>query len=222
MGSRKAEIWIVRRDGTELRKLVDGATARWSPDDQKLLFMRESQTDPKQDRGIFVVNRDGTEQRRIGPGRWPDWSADGTQIAFSLSDEPGGGVRPRSRVYVAQADGSERREVGEEDCPSWSPDGKKVACCHRDPAFPLPQIRVVDLETGHQTFLGYGWRQANWSPDGKSLVANGVLGRRKTGMFKLSAEKLGRAEPLLPDLAGAESPCHSPDGKYLVFAVNNE
>jgi Tol biopolymer transport system component len=218
--TRKAEVWIVGRDGTEPRKLVDGATPRWSPDGKKLLFMRENPADAKQDRGIFVVNRDGTGERRIGPGRWPDWSPDGQQIAFSLSDEPGTGARTGSRVYVAKPDGSDRREIAEGDCPSWSPDGKKLACCHRDPAFPLPLIRVVELETGREAFVGYGRWRANWSPDGKSLVANGVLGRSKVGMVKLSAEKPGKPEAILPDFPTAESPCYSPDGKYLVFVVN--
>jgi regulation of enolase protein 1 (concanavalin A-like superfamily) len=215
-----AECWIARRDGTQLTKLAVGATPRWSPDGKRLLFMRETDTLPPEQRGIFVIDRDGTGERRIGEGRWPDWSPDGQAIAFSLGGRrgPWGGPRIMARVWTARADGTHRREIADGDCPSFSPDGRMIACCQQDPALPAPVIRVVDLGTERQTIIGYGWFRANWSADGRRLVANGFTSPETTGMVTLSAEGPRRgAQNLLPEFERATSPCYSSDGKALVF-----
>ena len=86
-----AECWIVSRDGSGPKKLAVGATPRWSPAGDRLLFMREDQGDPNKDAGVFLVERDGTGERRLCAGRWPDWSSDGERIAFSRGGRPGGG-----------------------------------------------------------------------------------------------------------------------------------
>ncbi len=215
-----AEVWIVRRDGTELRKLTTGATPRWSPDGKRLLFMREKTMRPGAKLGIFVIDRDGKNERFVCPGRWPDWAPDGKQIAFSRDsrDVPSGGVKSMSRVYVAKPDGSDAKVIADGDGPSWSPDGKKIACCYRDPGGRAPAIRIVDLEAGSQQIIGYGWYRANWSPDGKRVVANGYTFQGQ-GMVELSVLSPSRPEPLFAKYRQPASPCYSADGKYVVFVA---
>jgi hypothetical protein len=202
-----SEIFVVRGAGKGLRRLTGGATPRWSPDSKRLLFMREGRGDPEKERGVFVINADGTGERRIGPGRWPDWSPDGSRIAFSMGGPDGGGARAGAKIYLANLDGSDRRVLCEGDCPSWSPDGRRIACCRVDPARPEPEIRLVDVATGREVSVGNGWYRADWSPDGKSVVCNGLIGRDR-GMVRISVVDPRRPpEPLLAGGTRGVSPC---------------
>jgi len=223
-----SECWVVRKDGTEPREVCKGATPRWSPDGKQLIFMREERADlgrpGGRDLGVFVINIDGSDERWICEGRWPDWSPDGKRIAYSVGGLSQGGARQLSRIYVANADGSDAREVAIGDTPTWSPDGKQLACCYNDPAMPAPMVRIVDADDpGTQRLLGFGFIRANWSADGKTLYANGVVGQNafgqaQTGMVKISLEKRANLTPVFEKTFG-QSPCPSPDGKSVVFCT---
>jgi Tol biopolymer transport system component len=210
-----AESWIARRDGRDLTRLADGATPRWSPDGRRLLFARQRVNDPRREEGIFMIDKDGSNEQRIGEGRWPDWSPDGKEIVFSLGGEQRGGARIGATIYISKLDGSGRREITKGDCPSWSPDGKKIAFCFSAARRP-PVIRVHDLQTEKEEILGIGWFRANWMADGKSLVANGLIGR-KQGMVRLSLDTPGEPAELGTEFDEPRSPCPSWDGKRIVF-----
>jgi Tol biopolymer transport system component len=210
-----AESWIARRDGRDLTRLAYGATPRWSPDGKRLLFVRERVNNPKWEEGIFQIERDGTNEKRIGEGRWPDWSPDGKEIVFSVGGEQTGGARIGATTCIAKADGSDRREIVHGDCPSWSPDGRKIAFCYREPERP-PLIRVYDLQIKKEETLGIGWFRANWMPDSKSVVANGVLDQR-IGMLRFSLDTPGLPSALITVYEEPHSPCCSWDGKQLVY-----
>jgi Tol biopolymer transport system component len=219
-GNAHAECWVVKTDGTGLRKLADGATPRWSPDGRRLLFMRDRRPqDQGGDTSVYVINADGTGEKRLFDGRWPDWSPDGKKIAFSIGGrKTPSGSQPGTRTRVANADGSDVKEVAVGDCPSWSPDGKKVACRMNDPAFGSPLIRLVeldDLDAG-QVILGPRFFRANWSADGKSVYTNGPGGPSRA--VRMPAETGGRPEPIPGDVM-TRDPCPSPDGKRLVFCT---
>jgi Tol biopolymer transport system component len=181
--------------------------------------MRDEINDPAAPPGLFVINRDGTGERRIGEGRRADWSPDGKSIVFATGGRrgPWGGSRILSRVYIARADGTGREEIADGDAPTWSPDGKRIACIQQDPAYEAPVIRVIDLETGRQRLLGFGWFRANWSSDSRSVVCNCFVDEGKDGMGRYSAEEPGRPEPLLPEEKNGLAPCYSRDGKVIVF-----
>ncbi len=210
-----SECWVARNDGRDLKRLAIGATPRWSSDGKRLLFMRDEANDPKREPGIFLIDRDGTGERRIGKGRWPDWSPDGKQIAFSLGGQPGPGLRTGATICIARADGSGRRMIAEGDCPGWSPDGKKIAHCYKEPERP-PLLYVHDLGTKKDVLLGIGWYRANWMPDGKSVVANGMVGD-KVCMVRLSLDATEKPEELATEFAEPFSPCCSGDGKQIIF-----
>jgi Tol biopolymer transport system component len=210
-----AESWVARSDGRDLTRLAQGATPRWSPDGNRLLFMRERVNNPKWDDGIFVINRDGSDERRIGEGRWPDWSPDGKEIVFSLGGAETGGARIGARIYIAKADGSARREITEGDCPSWSPDGKKIAFCFSAPEH-SPMIRVYDLQNKKEETLWIGWFRANWMADSKAVVANGVIAG-KIGMVRLALDAPGQPTELSTEYDDPSSPFCSSDGKQVVY-----
>jgi hypothetical protein len=210
-----SECWIARKDGRDLKRLAIGATPRWSPDGKRLMFMRDEANDPKRRSGVFLIDRDGTSERRITDGRWPDWSPDGKRIAFSLGGQPGPGLRVGATICIAKPDGTERRAIVAGDCPTWSPDGKKLVYCFRGPAAG-PVLVVYDLTTGKDQELGIGWFRANWMPDSKSVVANGLVGGRDC-MVRLSLDAPERPVKLATQFEDPFSPCCSGDGKQIIF-----
>ncbi len=211
----RAECWISRRDGRELKRLAFGATPRFSPDGKRLLIVREGVNDRTVPEGVYIIKRDGSGEKRIGPGRWPDWSPDGNEIVFSIGGQETGGARVGSTICIANSDGSDRRELTEGDCPSSSPDGKKIAYCHRTRGR-QPMIHVYDLSEFSDTPLGIGWYRANWMPDSKSVVANGLIGREQV-MVRMSLTIPRKAIEQSTDYEAPFSPSVSWDGKEIIF-----
>jgi Tol biopolymer transport system component len=211
----RAECWIARRDGRELKRLAFGATPRFSPDGKRLLFVREGVNDRTLPEGVYVVNRDGSGEKRIGPGRWPDWSPDGDAIVFSLGGQETGGARIGSKINIAKSDGSDRRELVEGDCPTWSPDGKKIAYCYRARGRE-PLINVYDLEENANATVGIGWYRANWMPDSKSAVANGLIDQAPV-MVRLFLTRPRKVIEQSTEYEAPFSPSVSWDGKEIIF-----
>jgi dipeptidyl aminopeptidase/acylaminoacyl peptidase len=210
-----AECWIARRDGSDLKRLVFGATPRFSPDGKRLLFMRQPVNDASREEGVYVINRDGSGEERIGPGRWPDWSPDGAEIVFSMGGQAIGGARIGATLWISKADGSDRRELVDGDCPSWSPDGRKIAYCYREQGRP-PMIRVFDLRENAEATLGIGWFRANWMPDSKTVVANGMNGRDQV-MVRLSLTIPRKVVEQSTEYEDPFSPTISADGQEILF-----
>ena len=72
------EIWIIKRDGTGLRKVGRGLNPDFSPDASKIVY-------EKPDSGIWIMNRDGSNDHCIVPdpdAKYPAWSPDGWRIGY--------------------------------------------------------------------------------------------------------------------------------------------
>jgi dipeptidyl aminopeptidase/acylaminoacyl peptidase len=120
VGDRGDEIYTVRPDGSELRRVAaaDNDLADWSPDSAAILFERGS--------SIWSMRRDGTDKRRLVEGGSASWSPDGTKLLFAR------GIATRegrsNGLFVADREGRNARlifrgaEVG-----ILSPDGTRVA-----------------------------------------------------------------------------------------------
>ncbi len=124
-----ADIWTVRRDGTEVRNLTASPAIEvemaWSPVRQQLAFVRQS------DAGIDVVtmNADGTNEHVLyeSPSHVFSmrWSPDGHQIAFVY-----GNPERNSDIVVLDVDTGVVHQLTDtpssELNPDWSPDGMSI------------------------------------------------------------------------------------------------
>jgi Tol biopolymer transport system component len=138
IGDKQEDIFIARRDGSEVRNLTDDApkdrSPRWSPDGRRLAFFS--------DRGgrweVWLIHADGTGLRQIthtsgNPVVNPIWSPDGARLAFSLNggtafiidvDKPWEAQTPMT-IPPGPLPGIRFIAWG------WSADGRKLAGFHR-------------------------------------------------------------------------------------------
>lgn len=108
--SGNLEIWVARRDGSQLQQLTflraqNTGTPRWSPDGRQIAFDSWS----KGASAIFIIDASGGAPRSLtsGPlGSWmPSWSPDGKWIYFSR------GVTSASQLWRMPANGGEPTQI---------------------------------------------------------------------------------------------------------------
>ena len=127
------DIWLMRPDGTERRRLTrDGSLNEypsWSPDGRTIAF--QSTRDGEFE--IYAMSSQGRRQRNLSrhPARdqWAAWSPDGRWIAF-MSTRDG-----NDDVFVMRPDGSgvmnlTRTPELEESHPAWAPSGELTFTRH--------------------------------------------------------------------------------------------
>jgi len=104
--------------------------ADWSPDGQKIVFMRRHVGTNLSSSEVYVLNLDGTEEVKLTDNedeeRAPTWSPNGTRIAYMCRH---GGAD--FEICVMNADGTGQAQLTDntvfDATPSWSPDGQKIA-----------------------------------------------------------------------------------------------
>jgi len=114
-----AELFVVRADGTGLRRLAATRTlewpAAWSPDGRKILFTR-AESEHVSD--VFVMNADGSHVRRLTATRSSvagAWSPDGSTIVFTKGRARG------SPLCLMRADGSHQRALMRSSTAAFDP-----------------------------------------------------------------------------------------------------
>ncbi len=137
----RAAIYVVRRDGTGLRKVVqvedhnEHSMPRWSHDGKRLAFSAEEIASGA--KKIFVVDVDGRHLEQIGANASPDWSPDDKQIAYRDNR-----LQNRGGIYVQNLDGKGRVRIADGHAPRWSRDGSRIAFTDGS------NLKVLDLVTG--------------------------------------------------------------------------
>lgn len=157
-----SEIYSVKSDGTDLRRLTNNDSADmypiFSPDGSRIVF--ESGRDAGEG-NIYVMGANGGNERRItshpASDRYPSWSPDGSKIAFS-SNRSG-----NYDIYIVEAGGGNERLLisrsGHDTYPAWSPDGSKIVFSGSGGLF---MVSAAD-GSGLIGLAGYG-EDPEWAP----------------------------------------------------------
>lgn len=126
VASNQNQVWVMNRDGSNPRRVVNGAgwDPSWSPDGSQILFAS--------DRGgsnqLWVVNLDGSGLHQVSHlpalrGR-SDWSPQNLIVTYS-------GEAWQREIFTLNLDGSNQRQVspsgGNSQGPGFSPDGQWIA-----------------------------------------------------------------------------------------------
>ena len=196
-----SRVCVLNADGTGLSCPLAGSQPKWSPQGDRLLFVREAPGGPV----IWLANRDGTGARPLGSGSQPTWSPDARQVAFSY--KPGGADWPS--VFIVRPDGGGPAIFASDgDYPSWSPDGSRLAFITRN-----GDLVVVELASGHIQILGSA-DSFRWSPAGTRMA---VL---RQGQLEL-VDVAGLTRPL-GEWRDVRSVAWSPDGLRLAVGRAND
>lgn len=120
----RAEIYVIRADGSELHRLTDDAleqtTPRWSPRGGLIAYVqaRDANADGRAETGegyeIWLTSEDGRSSRRVAVGFDPAWSPDGGRLAYitgGSSRGEGGAAKTPPALHVLDVDRQQDRRV---------------------------------------------------------------------------------------------------------------
>jgi TolB protein len=177
LASLKIDIYVVKADGTDLKKITgadrNAAGPAWSKDGKRILF-GASPVGSMDGREIFSVNADGTGLLQLthsGNNNSPSISPDGTRVVFNC----GGGRKPQ--ICAMNADGTNVAPLTNDTTlgffnPQWSPAGNTIAY-YVEKGDQHDQIWTMNADGSGQKLLtnnvGHNY-YPSWSPDGKLLI----------------------------------------------------
>jgi serine/threonine protein kinase len=227
------DIWIMRKDGSELSQLTKHRahdwTPRWSPDGKNILFhsLRNGNRD------LFVIPAGGGSivQLTQHPGEdiTGDWSPDGQLIGFD-SNRSG-----NMDIWIMPSVGGEPQQLTFNETRDffleWAPDGKQIVFSSNRTGsyelFLIPEGNLLNPDKRAEPMqLTRGeWMTLNsccWTMDGKTIYAYG-LGRyfnQRPNFWTVSLEN-GTAKPVLDLRDSIMEPLNSlvTDGERIYFPL---
>lgn len=157
-GGGRSSVYVMRRDGSALRRLGRGHLPRLSRDGRYLVYVRAGR--------IIVADLVRRTQSAIMLGTTPIWSPDGQRLAF-MRYEFDDDVVTSSVLWVVRRDGSEPRAVFRTAPlfgPEWSPDGRTIA------AASIRGLVLIDAATGAARVIDINVQAFAWSPDSRGVA----------------------------------------------------
>jgi len=236
--NRQAEIYAMRPDGSERRRLTNNSVhdtdPSWSPDGRQIVFVSMLDSTPGwpgRRPEIYVMNANGTGLRRlvqVSTAWHPRWSPDGQRISFEGLDT----IARRFRPYVVNSDGSNMQLVADAPRESfhleWSPDGTRfLFLSNRSPRNWWTMYTMRTDGTDEQQLSGNAQCGTNvglavWSPDGTRIAYS--CDGMGSGIFTMNTNgtdlQLVTSPPNGTGLDGG--PVWSPDGTQLAFTSTRD
>jgi dipeptidyl aminopeptidase/acylaminoacyl peptidase len=222
---RKSALWIMNADGSRNRYLVDGSSARWSPDGTRIAYLAPGEPKGTQ---IFVrwMDAEGatTQISRVdeSPGSIR-WSPDGRSIAFTMLVP----TRDRWKVKLPERPEGAKWTPGpriidrlnyRRDRVGFLKDGyRHVFVVPADGGTPR-QLTSGDYNHGGGRFSG----GIDWTRDGRAIVFSGLREEdaeyiwRESEIYEVSVSD-GTIKQLTHRRGPDGSPVVSPDGKFIAY-----
>lgn len=207
-------VWVVRTDGTQLRRLAAGREAAWSPDGLRVAF------ESGEGRLATVNAADGSDFRLVtaDTGEFvyaPSWSPDGRHVAVSSWVD-------NQLHLVRLSDGHTRRLTdtsGSNGCSSWFPDGSRIAFhSSRDGRAQLYVMAVGDGVASRMTNTQTHEFCPRVSPDGRRVAfqrrTSDVHERIDIWVMDVAS---GEESNITNHRANDRWASWSPDGAWLAF-----
>jgi Tol biopolymer transport system component len=246
-GRQAGDIYTVRADGTDLRRLTGGpeieSSPVWSPDGTRIAF----RTWYEGTVSISVMDAGGGDRRTLAETSSPAarcvpfgiaWSPDGTTLVYPVSSE----CDKQFDLFVVAADGSSpagRLLDGglTGNAPAWSPDGSRIALAGTEPSG-ATGIYVIDVPDGGALAGGLEarrispqrgdgeaitWATPRWSPDGTEVAAaagtiHSCVSATAGTLDAFVLKADGSGQRTIADAKAKEyNPTWSPDGRRLAF-----
>ena len=237
------ELFVMRSDGTQHRRLVDGNVRMfaWSRGGKKIAYLRGRPESVYAD--LYVMNADGTGKRMVVRhlGReggeaeiisWLAWSPTGTRIAFmsnrSALSQPAGFRRELAAfdfgLYAVDVDGTDLRyqtenRPGDIRSQDWSSDGKRFVLFSWSDT-----IYTIDASGGsfrpvYTAPFPFVLDDVSWTPDGRRILFSEHASERdipsRADISLIDAD--GRHRIVLSrGRRDAEQTC-SPDGRRIAL-----
>jgi Tol biopolymer transport system component len=224
----RENLFIMRSDGTERRRLTDDAFRnrgpRWLNDDSWILFYSNRSGEYQ----LWVIRRDGTDLRQLVSGvgsgiNVPVVTADGKRVAILLQVKTGApqmGIAAVDAGWFGTGTPAIRPEIeaaaGDFFPLSWSPDGSRIAgrrITEDRPAIydPGTDKLVPQVDRGGRDF-GKWESGAVWLPDGRHILAwDG--GRNVATLWDAVAQEARD----IPGIPGPSDAALSDDGRTLIL-----
>lgn len=215
----RSALWVVRRDGTRLRQLVEGSDPQWSPDGARIAYVAKGAPQGAQIWVMWVDTREATQLTHLTEGpSGIEWSRDGNWLAFTMQV-------PEKDTFPIKLPARPKEA-------KWAPDATVITrlSYRRDKQGYRPSgyrhifvVSSVDGGTPRQVTSGdYDHGSPDWTTDGKELVFSALRTAdadwqvRESEIYAVTVDG-GDVRQLTTRRGPDGSPKVSPDGRLVAY-----